>query len=48
MWLYLFGFINERFIIFKKDNFNYVYNFNMIFLFEVYFVIMIFFEYSKI
>lgn len=37
--MYLFGSINERFIIFKKDYSNYVYNLNMIFSFEAYFVI---------
>lgn len=37
--MYLFGSINERFIIFKKDNSNYVYNLNMIFSFEAYCVI---------
>lgn len=37
--MYLFGSINKRFIIFKKDNSNYVYNLNMIFSFEAYCVI---------
>lgn len=37
--MYLFGSINERFIIFKKDYSNYVYSLNMIFSFEAYFVI---------
>lgn len=46
--MYLFGSINERFMNFKKDYSNYVYNLNMIFSFEAYFVITIFFKYSKI